>query len=214
MMTGSVYETTKTRTYTYSYLVYEPADRAPDEKLPMIVFLHGAGERGTNPEVMKCHSIPKIFDEPVNYRCIVVCPQCPKDEVWLQHIDPLRDFIVKMIHQYNADPDAVSLTGISMGGFGSWELAMAYPDMFSCLVPVCGGGMSWRADRLKNLPIHAFHGEVDGVVPPAHSVEMVDKVNRAGGEAKLTIYPGVGHDSWAKAYASGVIDWMLLQRRK
>ena len=214
MMTGSVYEATKTRTTTYSYLVYEPADRDPAEKLPMIVFLHGAGERGTDPEVMKCHSIPMIFDKPVDYRCIVVCPQCPKDEVWLQHLDGLRDYIVKMVRKYNADPDAIALTGISMGGFGSWELAMAYPEMFSCVAPICGGGMSWRADRLKTLPIRAFHGENDGVVPPSHSVEMVDKVNRAGGEAELTLYPGVGHDSWKKAYESGVIEWMLLQRRK
>lgn len=213
-MNSCVYTRNHACTETFPYLVYEPADRNPEEKLPMIVFLHGAGERGTDPWIMTCHSIPMIFEKPNDYRCVVVCPQCPAGEVWLQHLDAVHRFIVRMVHQYNADPDAIALTGISMGGFGTWELAMAYPDTFSCAVPVCGGGMSWRAGNLVNLPVRAFHGDADTLVPPQYSIEMVDKVNLAGGEATLTLYPGVGHDSWVKAYESGVIDWMIRQRRK
>ena len=195
----------------YPYLVYTPADFQAEERLPMIVFLHGAGERGSDPERMKCHSIPKLFDGPVNYRCVVICPQCPDGQVWNTQVDKVKEFIVCMAEQYHVDREKISLTGVSMGGYGCWELAMNYPELFCALAPVCGDGMPWRAGLLKDLPVWAFHGEADNVVFPEGSKRMIDAINRVGGQAKLTLYPGVGHDCWVKAYApeTGLIEWLL-----
>lgn len=211
MMKKEQYLRTVEAVVNYPYLVYTPADFREEERLPMIVFLHGAGERGTNPEIMKCHSIPKLFDGPVNYRCVVVCPQCPDNQVWNTQVDRLKCFIDCMAESYHVDRKKISLTGVSMGGYGSWELAMSYPELFCALAPICGDGMTWRAGLLKDLPVWAFHGGADNVVFPEGSVRMVEAINRAGGQAKLTLYPGVGHDSWAKAYLpeTGLIEWLM-----
>lgn len=195
----------------YPYLVYTPSDFCERDHLPMIVFLHGAGERGNAPEVMKCHSIPMLFDGQVDYRCVVVCPQCPDGRVWNTQVDQVKAFIDCMAERYHVDRKKISLTGVSMGGYGCWELAMSYPDLFCALAPVCGDGMTWRAGLLKSLPVWAFHGAADDVVFPEGSIRMVEAINQSGGRARLTLFPGVGHDSWTKAYApeTGLIPWLL-----
>ncbi len=198
---------------TFPYLLSVPADRGT-EKLPLLVFLHGAGERGTDPMIMCCHSVPKIFQEPNSYPCVMAAPQCPDGETWIMHLPELRDFILDCTERYGCDPDRVSLTGISMGGYGTWELATQYPDLFAAIAPVCGGGTAWRAAQLKNLPIWAFHGDCDTAVLPARSLEMVDAVTAAGGKPELTLFHNVGHDSWERAYRKTTcIDWLISQRR-
>lgn len=123
----------------------------------------------------------------------------------------LIDFIVR---EYNIDTNRISITGISMGGFGTWEMALTYPNFFAAIAPVCGGGMSWRAGALKNLPIWAFHGDADNVVPIKNSVEMVNAVIAAGGNAKLTVFHNVTHNSWDEAYtSSNVVEWLVSKCR-
>lgn len=200
--------------FTMGYYIYTPQK---SEKLPLIVFLHGAGERGngtTELEKVKTHGLPKYLNSGKEYPAIVLAPQCPEGRVWNNLIFALKELIDTVIENYNVDTDKISITGISMGGFGTWEMGISYPELFSAMAPICGGGLSWRCDRVKNIPIWAFHGDSDTVVPLKNSVEMVDSVNSVGGKAKLTIFHNVAHNSWEEAYtASNVIEWLLSQKK-
>lgn len=206
-----------TETDTLQYIVTTPTGFAPEERLPLIVFLHGAGERGSDLDVIRVHGIPKLFTADPDYhglRVITLSPQCPADDVWNTHVHALHALIEQTIAQYHADPDRVTITGMSMGGFGTWEMACRYPELFAAAAPVCGGGMVWRAGALRHMPIRAFHGDCDSVVLPEYSLEMVRAVNAAGGHAELTLYPGVGHNSWENVYDRGdVIEWLAAQKR-
>ena len=123
----------------------------------------------------------------------------------------LIDFIVA---EYGIDTDAISLTGLSMGGYGTWEMGMSYPGFFSALAPVCGGGISWRAGLIGKTPVWAFHGAEDTIVPPSNSHEMCSKLRAAGGNAMLTIFEYDGHNVWDHAYENTtVISWLLSKRR-
>lgn len=198
--------------FTFGYYLYCPQN-CNEEKLPLIVFLHGAGERGngtTELEKVNVHGLPKYLNEGKEYPAIILAPQCPQGIVWSNLIFSLKELIDNIIESYNVDTDRVSITGISMGGFGTWEMGISYPELFSAIAPVCGGGMSWRCENLKNTPVWAFHGDVDDVVPLKNSVEMVDAVNKVGGNAKLTIFHNVGHNSWEETYTStNVVDWLI-----
>ena len=198
-------------------VVYVPEDFKDDEKLPMMVFLHGAGERGTDPALIKIHGLGKYASQgKLNVRAVVVTPQIPNDVLtWNNLYDEAFDIIDTMAEKYHVDKTRISLTGLSMGGFGTWELGILRPHFFSALAPICGGGMSWRAGVLKDTPIRAFHGDKDTDVEPGMSQFMVDAVNRAGGNAKLTIFHDVGHGSWAPAYEeTNVIEWLCAQQLK
>ena len=199
----------------FSYHLYCHPDWQK-EKLPLIVFLHGAGERGDTPEelpLVRTHGIPKLLDDGCGVRCVAVSPQCPKGGYWATKTESLLAFIDRMIEKYNADPDRVSLTGISMGGFGTWFTAIAAPEKFSCIAPVCGGGMPWAASTLK-MPIRAFHGDKDTVVSPSQSIDMIDQAQKTNPDALLTLYHNVGHNSWDYAYTDGLIAWLISNSRK
>ena len=181
---------------------------------PMIVFLHGAGERGTQIEKVLTHAIPKYISEGMEIPAVVLCPQCPSNMVWNNLVFPLKKLIDEIADKYDVDNDRISITGISMGGFGTWDMGLNFPEYFSAIAPVCGGGLYWRCDRLVNMPIWAFHGDIDPTVPLKNSVEMVDAVNAKGGNAKLTIFHNVDHFSWDRSYLdTKVIDWLLKQKR-
>ncbi|MEA4823985.1 MAG: prolyl oligopeptidase family serine peptidase [Clostridiaceae bacterium] len=197
------------------YLLWTPTDLREDERLPLLIFLHGAGERGPVIDRLYVNGIPKIFSGEHPYRCVVVAPQCPAEETWFPYLHELHALILHTIAQQHCDPARVSLTGLSMGGYGTWELAMAYPELFSAIAPICGGGASWRSSLLKDLPIRVFHGSADDAVPVERSIEMVNAVRRAGGEVEFTIYHGAGHDVWTKAYeGTDLIAWLLSQKKK
>ncbi len=184
------------------------------EKPPMIVFLHGAGERGTDLDKLYTHAIPRYIKEGMDIPAVVLCPQCPPNMVWNNLVYPLKKLIDEIAEKYNVNKDKISITGISMGGFGTWDMGLNFPEYFSAIAPVCGGGLSWRCERLKNMPIWAFHGDIDPTVPLKNSVEMVDAVNSYGGNAKLTIFHNVDHFSWDNAYLeTNVIEWLLDQER-
>ncbi len=201
----------------YNYLLYKHPD-ADREPLPMILFLHGAGERGDTPEScprVAVHSLPKLFEDGYAPRCVAVFPQCPGNSFWLAEIAKLREFITEVTTLYGTDPDRLSLTGVSMGGYGTWILATRYPELFSCIAPVCGGGMPWAAPALKNLPIRAFHGSADTVVKLQNSIDMVEAVKAAGNtDVTLTVFEGVGHNSWVRAYDEALGDFLISQTRK
>ena len=188
------------------------------ESLPMVVCLHGAGERGEDLERVKIHGIAKYFDADPDYRglrVITLSPQCPADFVWPNLAVPLMELISSVIRAYHVDPDRVSITGLSMGGFGTWEMLNAFPNFFSAAAPICGGGMSWRIPEHMKTPVRAFHGYDDPVVPYSLSVDMVEGVNRRGGNATLTTYHGCGHNSWDPAYeTTDVIEWLATSVRK
>ncbi len=199
----------------FNYLLFLPKGYDQSKKYPLMFFLHGAGERGSDLTKLKVHSIPKIFDNEVDYQAIVISPQCPDGQTWNSNIESLRKFIFEMIELYNADKSAVSITGISMGGFGTWQTIMDCPDLFSCAAPICAGGLSWRAGVLSSLPIRIYHGELDQVVDPFYSKDIyrVLKNNNAK-DVELFLYPEVGHNVWDNAYEqTDLISWLISKRK-
>jgi predicted peptidase len=198
------------------YLLFLPEEYGRNEKKwPLILFLHGAGERGNDLEKVKVHGPPKIVEQDKTFPFIVVSPQCPEGYTWTDKMDSLIAILDEVIARYDVDPSRIYLTGLSMGGFGSWELACAYPNRFAAVIPICGGGQSWRVCSLKNVPVWAFHGAKDSVVPIARSEEMVNALKKCGGNVKFTVYPEADHDSWTETYKNPELyKWLLGQKRK
>ncbi len=195
------------------YYLTMPDDVKEGEKLPLILFLHGAGERGNDLRLLYGTGLSRLFlIDPVygGNRCIVLMPQCPENMVWNSQVYALKDLIDATASEYPVDADRISVTGLSMGGFGTWEMAITFPDLFSCAAPCCGGGMSWRCGLLKNVPIRAFHSRGDGAVPFACSVQMVEATNAYGGHAELTVYEINDHNCWDRAYTTtDLIPWLI-----
>ena len=202
------------REVTLDYLLFLPQDygKEPDKKWPLMLFLHGAGERGSDVNKVKIHGPPKIVETRKDFPFIVASPQCPENKWWEpQEVIALLDEVQA---KYKVDPDRVYLTGLSMGGYGTWETATQYPERFAAIVPICGGGRPYTARRLKDLPTWVFHGEKDDVVPIKRSEEMVDALKRAGGDVKFTRYPDARHDSWTATYNNQELyDWLLKHKR-
>lgn len=203
--------------FKLGYYVYEPK-REKEEKLPLVVFLHGAGERGDGEgELDKIFNIaiPRMIKEGKKYPAVVLMPQCPSNMVWNDIVFALKNLIDSIVLKYNIDDKKISITGISMGGYGTWEMGMLFPEFFSAMAPVCGGGLSWRCFLLKDTPIWAFHGDQDEVVPITNSLELVDAVNKNDGQAKLTILPKHGHDIWHQVYEqTDIIEWLISNQLK
>jgi predicted peptidase len=141
---------------------------------------------------------------------IVVSPQCPEDEFW--NVDLLEKLVKKLLSTYNIDKQRMYLTGLSMGGFGAWAYAIKYPDRWSAIVPICGGGDPDKAHRIAHIPMISYHGAEAQTVPLERSQEMVEAVNAAGGEANLVIYPEKGHDSWTDTYYERTLYQWLLEK--
>lgn len=201
-------------TIRFDYLIYLPKDYVQDKekKWPLILFLHGAGERGTDVNRVKIHGPAKLIDKGKDFPFIIVAPQCPPNTWWdTPSLIALLDDIQK---QHRVDADRVYLTGLSMGGFGTWELAMRYPERFAAIAPICGGGNPLRINTLRDMPIWVFHGDADPVVALQKSQEMVDALKRIGSDVKFTVYPGVGHDSWTATYENPkLFEWFLSHKR-
>lgn len=188
------------------YLLHVPAGDGPH---PLLLFLHGFGERGSKLEMVKLHGPPKELAAGRELPFIVVSPQLPLSRTtW----DP--DTLLALLDEVSStspvDPSRVYVTGLSMGGYGTWALACAAPDRFAAIAPICGGGTYLAALQLGNVPIWTIHGDADEVVPVSESRIMVEAVRRAGGMPRFTVVAGGGHDVWTDVYAGDEIyEWLL-----
>jgi predicted peptidase len=183
---------------------------------PLLVFLHGAGERGDDLNLLKKHGPPKLIAAGKKFQAIVVCPQVPTGEFWNPHgVKALVDEVRK---SHRVDDASIYLTGISMGGFGTFDTIGAYPDLFAAAIPICGGaGINVvKFGPLKDMPIWIFHGDKDVAVPVEFSQSAMKWFERnKAPNVKLTIYPGVGHDSWTQTYDNPEVwKWLFEQKKK
>ena len=196
------------------YLRYLSHTAAGEGRQPLLLYIHGAGSRGDSLSGLS-HAGP--IGELDNGRPIaahIVAPQCHAD-TWFELFETLVDFVREQAARADVDPRRVYLTGCSMGGYTSWQLAMTCPELFAAVVPVCGGGMYWNAVRLRDVPVWAFHGARDRVVLPDESLHMVRAINDCGGDARLTILPHVEHNAWEAAFSSDEMwSWLFRQVKK
>ncbi|KRF03693.1 hypothetical protein ASG89_02735 [Paenibacillus sp. Soil766] len=198
-----------------NYRVYLPHDYEEEgtQEWPLVVFLHGAGERGDDSARLEMHGPPKEVAAGRSFPFLLVAPQCPEGSVWIMQKDRVLEILHAVQRQYRVDPRRVYLTGISMGGFGTWEIAMEHQQLFAAIMPICGGGMSWRASQLTQMPIWTFHGSRDDVVPIMYTEEMVRAVKAIGNPIRYTVITDAGHDCWTEVYQrKDVYEWLLAQR--
>jgi len=196
------------------YLVDLPAGYANDsvKRWPLVLFLHGAGERGDDVARVRIHGPPKRAAAGDSFPFILVSPQCPQGTWW--SVSELGDLLDRIQAEFRVDLDRVYCTGLSMGGFGTWAMACEFPDRFAAIAPICGGGDPHDVERIAKLPCWVFHGAKDSVVPLARSEEMVTALQAAGGKPGLTVYPEAGHDSWTPTYDNPAFyEWLLANRR-
>ena len=202
---------------TLNYWLFLPKNYSADAKdgFPLLLFLHGAGERGPDPNNAKVHGPSKLVEteQGETWPFVTLSPQCVQDGYWC--VDQLLILLDKVMAEYNIDPDRVYVTGLSMGGYGTWMLLDAAGDRFAAAAPLCGGCNPAKAGKMVDIPIWIFHGAVDSVVPPERSQVMYDAIKKLGGEkVKLTMYPGVDHGCWVPAYNDPELyKWFLEQKR-
>jgi predicted peptidase len=202
------------KTVSLAYLLYLPRGYRQEQgrKWPVILFLHGSGERGSDLNKLKAYGPPRLVSEGRDMPFIIVSPQTPERSSW--DPDALNALLDDIVSQYAVDIDRIYLTGASMGGSATWRLASAHPERFAAIAPICGTGDPSAAARLAEVPTWVFHGAKDELVPLQASQEMVDALKQVGNEAKFTIYPDLGHDAWTATYNNpAVFDWFLSHRR-
>ncbi len=203
-----------TKTVRYKYLVSVPEGYASSrERVPLVLFLHGAGERGEDVQKVRLHGPLKEIGKGRKIPAVVVAPQCPERQWW--DADALTAMVNQLERKYRIDRDRIYVTGLSMGGFGTWALASAHPRRFAAIAPICGGGEAEDAPKLADVPIWVTHGDQDQAVPLSASQTMVDAVRKAGNSrVQFTIVKGGGHDVWTDVYGSDAFyDWLFAQRR-
>ena len=206
------FSTAVTKAYKYDYLVILPDNFKLSDKLPLLLFLHGSGERGEDLQLVKKHGPFKAIQEG-QVQTIIVAPQCPKDEWW--NAEVLSGLLDEVQKNYPVDESRVYVTGLSMGGYGAWGLAAHDPDRFAAVAPICGGGDPVDAKKLVDTPVWAFHGDKDTSVALTKGQAMIDSLKEAGGNPKFTVYEGVGHDSWTTTYKdSAFYAWLFAQQRE
>lgn len=213
MQTAQHFERAINKQVQLNYLLHVPPG---DGKHPLILFLHGRGESGDDLNLIKVHGIPRVVEENPNFPFITVSPQVPVGMTWVLLCDALEALLDALLQRPDVDTRRVYLTGLSMGAYGAWHLGVQRPDVFAAIAPVCGGGglvnsLPHRICRLKQMPIWAFHGSSDDVVPLAEQQKLIDALRACSdAEVKFTIYEGVGHDSWTQTYANPALyEWFL-----
>ena len=197
---------------TQRFWLYLPPTYFTDRSaaLPLVVFMHGSGERGSDLQKVKVHGPPKWVDRGKDFPFILVSPQLDDDRSWQIHeqqalVDALRK-------RLRIDPRRITATGLSLGGMGAWNWACAYPDRLAAIAPVCGYGDPAKAAVMRSVPVWAFHGDADGVVAIEKDRAMVDALRAAGGQVELTVYPGLGHNAWDPAYENPELyAWLMRQ---
>ncbi len=211
-------------------------DCGTEKRYPLVIFLHGSGERGNDNEKQLIHGSKMFADvkNRVQFPAFVIFPQCAENKRWVEvdwnlpahdmpaepskYLQLVMDVIDVTCAKYPIDPDRIYVAGLSMGGFGTWDLISRFPDKFAAAIPICGGADLNQATNIKQVPVWTFHGANDKVVKTQRTRDMVAAVKKAGGNMKYTEYPGVGHDSWNKTFAEPeLLKWLFsqnLQNRK
>ncbi|NLG13001.1 MAG: hypothetical protein GX561_02205 [Lentisphaerae bacterium] len=217
---------------TLNYRFLQPKNQQPGKQYPLVLFLHGAGERGEDNHIQLIHVVKKFLDEQIaeQYPCFVLVPQCPEGQQWVntpwgihKHDLPtnmskplaaVNQLLDEMLLNYPIDPSRIYLMGISMGGYGTWDLAMRTPQRFAAAVPICGGGDPNHAKKLKGLPIWAFHGDSDTAVPTSRSRDMIQALKDIGEKPIYTELKNTGHDAWTPAINNPeLIQWLFKQHK-
>jgi predicted peptidase len=219
--TGFINKVFKGKDGDSKYVVFVPHAYTGEAEFPLILFLHGAGERGDDGERQVKQGIGsaiKFKENEKKFPFIVVFPQCSAKGLW-QAGGPDADRALAILDEvqktYKVDTKRVYLTGLSLGGYGTWSLAAAQPDRWAAIAPICGGGDPSMAEKIKDIPCWCFHGDADKAVPVQRSREMIDALKKAGANPRYTEMPFVGHNSWDPAYVTGELyTWMLAQKRK
>jgi predicted peptidase len=212
-MSAQHFEGQVRRAVQYEYLLYlPPTYNDTTEAWPLVIFLHGSGEAGADITMVRAHGPPRLITEGRDFPFIMVAPQAPEISPWdIDALDLLLDHIMRT---HRVDPDRVYVTGLSNGGKGAWSWAIARPDRFAALAPVAGYGDANRVCALGQLPVWAFHGALDDVVPAAFDSATVEALQRCNGNVRYTLYADVNHDSWTCTYANDELyTWLLSQRR-
>lgn len=211
------------RTGEMQYLIYTPPGYSAksDKRWPLMLFLHGAGERGKDVQRVGIHGPMSEVKKGTNFPFIIIAPQCPANELWEN--EPLLQLLDHTVKHHAVDTNRIYLTGLSMGGYGTWKLGLSHPDKFAAIAPVCGGASmidvilgTWdKKKELEKLPIWAFHGAKDEVVPLKESERVVEALKNGGVKnIQLTVYPETKHDSWKEAYSDPKFyEWILKQSR-
>lgn len=213
------YEKQIVLTIKYNYLLYLPEGyEKSEERFPLVLFLHGAGETGTDTAKLKKEGLPKLVTKGKTFPFILVAPQS-QGMGW--NSEALGGLLDEVASKYRVDPDRVYVTGLSMGGGGTIALAREFPERFAAMAPICAamfrspGSRESTVEKLKGIPAWYFHGGKDPVVPVSGSEQLVKALKDAGADVKLTIYPEAGHDSWTEAYDTPELyEWLLSHRRK
>jgi predicted peptidase len=214
------------------YRLLRPMDYAPEQKYPLVLFLHGAGERGSGNDLQLVHGGRNFIDEPLRrqHPAFIVAPQCPDEKKWVEvpwdgrsHQMPrepsetmrlIFELIPALQKDFSIDEGRLYGVGLSMGGFGVWDVLQRRPELLSAAVIVCGGGDPAYAARFKSTPVWALHGADDPVVTVQRSGDMVQALRAAGGRPIYTEYEGVGHDSWTQTFDNRLVwDWLFAQHR-
>ena len=217
-LVAETYDTTLCRKVSLNYWLYLPDGYdSAEQDWPLVLFLHGAGERGSDLNKVKTHGPPRLIAEGRSFPFILVAPQCPQNAWWTDKTHELAALVEHVTHTCRVDLSRRYVTGLSMGGYGTWSLITHYPELFAAAVPICGGGDDALARfRLRSIPVWAFHGAKDPVVPLRKSEEMVNVMRQFGNrQVQLTVYPQADHDSWTDTYNNpDVYDWLLSHQRK
>lgn len=210
-VTGAIDTTVQLQVHT-NYLVVLPDGYDATTKYPLIVFLHGIGERGDDIHIVARSGGPIEKVKELGLKVILVAPQCEKDKWW--NADALDAVFDKIVADYPIDLSRIYLTGLSMGGFGTWDYITRHPGRVAAAIPIAGGGDPTKVAAIKDLPIWAFHGAKDNTVKIEKSQAMVDALKALGSKVEFTIYPEGGHSVWNEAYADPKLyEWLLAQRK-
>lgn len=215
IVTGFINKTVLVDSGERSYVVYVPRDYDPGKPWPLIVFLHGRGQRGDDGLRQTEVGIGRAVRLwPERFPCLIVMPQCPESGLWDIALDQVDAALERTMAEYNVNRDRVYLTGLSIGGYATWIYGAMHIDTYAALMPICGGGNPEDAATLAQVPIWAFHGAEDPAISPEESRTMVEAVQQAGGSVKYTEYPETGHNAWDQAYGDKkAIKWLLKQRK-
>ena len=199
------------------YLIYFPEIYENSTKtFPLVLFLHGAGERGKNLEDIKIHGIPRKVNEGSTFPFICIAPQCPEEGYWdrPEYVTSLINLLKEVEQKHRIDSDRIYGTGLSMGGLGTLAMAIREPELFAAIIPICGGADMEEIDRLETLPIWLFHGDRDDVIPLDNSIEIYQALRSKNKDILLTVYADVYHDSWSQTYDNdNIFKWLLKYKK-